>query len=195
MFGLFKKSFKWNEEVPKVVIVGAGISGLIAGARLTEVGASVTIVESEPQVGGRVYSEKAGHTAANLGAQFFFKCDNEYLNYYLKKAKKFMPIDGVHGALWEEQFVASKDESFFSDIPMGEGAFEDLEKAMKEMQKDYRELSKGREYILDKYPKSDIWEKLDKTSAGEYLSKYHPDVTNFVNGDGHSTAITVNCIN
>ena len=160
MFGLFEKKQVWKTEAPKVVIVGAGISGLIAGIRLTEAGADVTIVESERQVGGRVYSEKIGGVPANLGAQYFFECDNDYLNHYVRKAKKFAPYDGLHGVLWDGEFVSSEDESFIGRIPMRESGLNDLQAATDKMQAAYRELAKGREFILDKDPESgygQIW--------------------------------------
>ena len=62
-----------TEKVEKVVVVGAGVSGLIAALHLEENGIEVTILEKEPQVGGRVYSVPFGGTNVNLGAQYFFE--------------------------------------------------------------------------------------------------------------------------
>lgn len=180
MFRFFVREVKRTRGKPKVIVVGAGISGLIAGVRLTEAGADVTVVESEPQVGGRVYSEPLGDTHANLGAQYFFLSDNSYLNHYVKKAKKFIPTNGLHGALWDGTFVASRDESFFSRLPIEESALLDIDAAMRQMQKVYRELARGREFILDKRPESTLWRDLDSINASEYLEDYHPDVTNLL---------------
>lgn len=179
MFGMFAEKHEWKSEAPKVVIVGAGVSGLIAGIRLTEAGADVTVVESERQVGGRVYSEKIGGVPANLGAQYFFECDNEYLNHYVRKAKKFPPYYGLHGALWDGEFVSSEDDSFFREIPVGEAALKDLQAAEIKMQAAYRDLAKGREFIFDKDPRSSVWEDLDSITGTEYLSDFSPDVANF----------------
>ena len=175
------QKIEWSKGKPKVIIVGAGISGLIAGVRLTEAGMDVTVVESEPQVGGRVYSEELGGTHANLGAQYFFMSDNDYLNYYVKKNKKFVPYGGLHGALWDGMFVASYDESFFAKLPIEESSLLEIDAATKKMQKAYKNLAKGRDFILDRNPVSKIWSDLDSISASEYLSNYHPDVTNFFN--------------
>jgi monoamine oxidase len=172
---------EWTKGKPKVIVVGGGISGLIAGVRLTEASADVTIVESEPQVGGRVYSEPLGGTHANLGAQYFFMSDNSYLNYYVKKVNKFAPYNGLHGALWNGKFVASYDDSFFEKLPIDESTLLELDAATKKMQKVYKKLAKSREFILDKKPESTVWLDLDSISASEYLSDYHPDVTNFFN--------------
>lgn len=174
------KKMDWTGRKPNVVVVGAGISGLIAGVRLVEAGIDVTLVENEPQVGGRVYSEELGGVAANLGAQYFFMSDNDYLNHYVRRAAKFIPA-GQHGALWNGEFVASPDDRFFAQLPIEEAAFEDLDAATKKIQQTYKGLAIGREYIFDQEPRSDLWSELDRVSASELLSDYHPDVTNFYN--------------
>ena len=172
---------EWPKGKPKIVVVGAGISGLLAGVRLSEAGVNVTVVESEPRVGGRVYSEELGGVPANLGAQYFFMSDNDYLNHYVKKASKFVPSDGRHGALWNGTFVSSLGGNFFRKIPMEKSAFADLDASLKKMRKVYKKLEKGREYVFDRRPDSEIWKDLDSISAADYLSDYHPDVINFFN--------------
>lgn len=54
-----------------VIVIGAGLAGLSAARRLKERGASVTVLEAGPRVGGRVYSERlrTGHVVDH-GAQF-----------------------------------------------------------------------------------------------------------------------------
>lgn len=55
-----------------VVIVGAGISGLLAAAVLTENGRDVTVCEARERVGGRLRSLPAGDGAIDLGATWFW---------------------------------------------------------------------------------------------------------------------------
>ena len=43
-----------NDDIKKVIIIGAGISGLIAGYDLTVAGYDVTILEARDRIGGRV---------------------------------------------------------------------------------------------------------------------------------------------
>ena len=43
-----------NNNSKKVIIIGAGISGLVAGYELTIAGHNVTILESRDRIGGRV---------------------------------------------------------------------------------------------------------------------------------------------
>jgi monoamine oxidase len=119
----------------KVIIIGAGISGLVAALRLQQAGVVVLVLEKEPQVGGRVYSESLGGVPVNLGAQYFFKSDNKYLNRYVRKAKTFSPDSGLHGALWDGVPFYSRDDSFYADIPVDARALNDFDLSIKKMQK------------------------------------------------------------
>ena len=56
---------------PDVVIVGAGIAGLMAAHVLVESGLSVALVETGSSVGGRLATQRMGAGYADHGAQFF----------------------------------------------------------------------------------------------------------------------------
>jgi monoamine oxidase len=58
---------------PKVVIIGAGLSGLAAGYLLAQKGIDITILEARSRLGGRVYShtiDKGENLAIELGAEW-----------------------------------------------------------------------------------------------------------------------------
>lgn len=55
----------------RVVIVGAGLSGLVAGRSLVEAGAEVTIVDKGRAPGGRLATRRIGDATLDHGAQFF----------------------------------------------------------------------------------------------------------------------------
>lgn len=62
-----------NDEIDSfdVVIVGAGISGLIAAKTLSEKGLQVVLLEKSRGVGGRMATRRLGGQSMDHGAQFF----------------------------------------------------------------------------------------------------------------------------
>jgi monoamine oxidase len=55
-------------EVTRVVVVGAGISGLVAGRALQLAGVDVVIVEARDRIGGRIHTVDVAGTPVDLGA-------------------------------------------------------------------------------------------------------------------------------
>ncbi len=53
-----------------VIVVGAGVAGLIAAVRLAEAGWGVTVLEASDRVGGRIRTVHRGNVAIELGAEF-----------------------------------------------------------------------------------------------------------------------------
>jgi monoamine oxidase len=61
-----------SPRTPDVVIVGAGVAGLAAAARLTEAGVAVTVLEARDRIGGRVFTTRDARMEhpIELGAEF-----------------------------------------------------------------------------------------------------------------------------
>ncbi len=57
--------------IESCVIVGAGLSGLVAAQHLQDAGISVTILEKEEKVGGRMRTDRIEEGIFDHGAQFF----------------------------------------------------------------------------------------------------------------------------
>ena len=55
----------------RVVVVGAGLSGLVAGCELHDAGVEVTLVDKGRSVGGRLATRRIGTARLDHGAQFF----------------------------------------------------------------------------------------------------------------------------
>ena len=55
----------------RVVVVGAGICGLVAGRRLVDAGAEVVLVDKGRSPGGRLATRRIGTATVDHGAQFF----------------------------------------------------------------------------------------------------------------------------
>jgi len=53
-------------------VVGGGLSGLVAAARLADAGADVTLLERRPEVGGRVRTETVDGFTLDRGFQVLF---------------------------------------------------------------------------------------------------------------------------
>ena len=55
-----------------VLVVGAGVAGLAAAARLTRAGRRVTLIEARDRIGGRVHTVRPPGTThpIELGAEF-----------------------------------------------------------------------------------------------------------------------------
>jgi lysine-specific histone demethylase 1 len=68
-FGVFKRIVPLS-PVPKgkVIVIGAGIAGLMAARQLREFGFEVTIYEARDRIGGRIATFRKGPFIADLGA-------------------------------------------------------------------------------------------------------------------------------
>ena len=53
-----------------VVVIGAGLSGLVCARELAAAGATVRVVEARDRVGGRTFSREVGGEVADLGGEW-----------------------------------------------------------------------------------------------------------------------------
>lgn len=64
-----------------VIIIGAGICGLMAANQLEKAGARVRVLEKNPQVGGRLATHSLGPGRGDTGTQFFTVHTPEFLEW------------------------------------------------------------------------------------------------------------------
>ena len=73
----------------QVVVVGAGIAGLAAAFRLQQAGHAVQVLESAPQVGGRMITREWRGIRFDPGAEFVTGADT----YLLDLARQLGIVD------------------------------------------------------------------------------------------------------
>ena len=62
----------------KCVVVGAGLSGLIAAQTMQQVGHEVLVLDKGRSVGGRLATRRIGNATFDHGAQFFTVRNNAF---------------------------------------------------------------------------------------------------------------------
>ncbi|MBX3010205.1 MAG: FAD-dependent oxidoreductase [Caldilineaceae bacterium] len=72
---------KLTMQVTDILIIGAGISGLMAAQSLQARGRQVTLLEQAPMVGGRLATRAIGPGLADSGAQFFTVREPAFQSY------------------------------------------------------------------------------------------------------------------
>lgn len=98
-----------------VVIVGAGVAGLICAIELRRAGRQVLVLEREEEVGGRVRSRHADGYVVDRGFQVLFTAYptlNEYLDHRALALRTFLPaariaVDGTSGLIGDALRVPS----------------------------------------------------------------------------------------
>lgn len=108
--GTDARDLGWGEDLPAeakaafhVVVIGAGMSGLLAGVRLGAAGIPYTIVEKNPKVGGTWYENRYPGCRVDVGNHFY--------------SYSFAPDDG-----WTEFFAQQPElQAYFEQVMVDHG--------------------------------------------------------------------------
>lgn len=82
-------SARWNlpvaqtqpdRRLPRVVVVGAGMAGLVAARLLHDAGCQVTVVEANERLGGRIWTDERLGVPCDLGASWIHGADDNPLS-------------------------------------------------------------------------------------------------------------------
>ncbi|QUW23940.1 flavin monoamine oxidase family protein [Sporosarcina sp. Marseille-Q4063] len=62
MISIIKNGLKKTQNAKKIIVIGAGMAGMVASSLLKEAGHDVTVLEASDRVGGRVYTVRSDFT-------------------------------------------------------------------------------------------------------------------------------------
>jgi hypothetical protein len=167
-----------HRKRPKVVVVGAGIAGLVAADRLQSAGSfEVVVLEGSDRVGGRVHTSTFRGKRVELGAQWIHGIKGSPV-YALAKKEGLMESEEVIDETeedsedeWEQDF-----DEMLADISMtctDRGAV--IDKVLRrQVGRFYRELHKRAET-------EGTYETAGVESVGEFLDK---GFTEWLDGEG-----------
>jgi 4-hydroxyacetophenone monooxygenase len=89
------RSFRWGRPVPDavrksfhVVVIGCGMSGLLAAIRLAEAGIPYTVIEKNPAVGGTWYENRYPGCRVDVGNHFYcysFEPNLEWTEFFARQ--------------------------------------------------------------------------------------------------------------
>ena len=93
--GTDARDVTWVDELPAeakaghhVVVIGAGMSGLLAGIRLARAGIAFTIIEKNPAVGGTWYENRYPGCRVDVGNHFYcysFAPDDQWTEFFAQQ--------------------------------------------------------------------------------------------------------------
>ncbi len=89
------RAFEWQAEVPEkqrqrfhVLVIGCGMSGLLAAIRLGQAGIPYTVIEKNPGVGGTWYENRYPGCRVDVGNHFYcysFEPNNEWSEFFAQQ--------------------------------------------------------------------------------------------------------------
>jgi monoamine oxidase len=85
-----------------VIVIGAGVAGLAAARSLAEAGLSVTLVEAQHRVGGRIHTVPGNPLPIELGAEFIHGLPLELISLVDEAGLTRFELEGETGCFQEE---------------------------------------------------------------------------------------------
>jgi monoamine oxidase len=160
-----------------VVVIGAGLGGLVAARELVDAGHQVTVLEARNRVGGRIYTENfpGSSTQVDLGAEWGSPDHHLTLGAELKRyGLTFVETETPESRVWRldgqlRRFAGGDDRGGLSDSERSE-----VDEALRAMRVDVAALgfeAAGESPSADRLdvPFSDYVESLNLSKAGNEM--------------------------
>jgi protoporphyrinogen oxidase len=110
--------YKLKEQKMKVIILGAGISGLSAGYHLKKVCIKVTLYEKKEEAGGLCRSKRYGNFIFDYGGHVSFTTDEYVKNLFAKSANdKYEKKQAVIFNYWKGYWIKHEPQNNLHSLP------------------------------------------------------------------------------
>lgn len=87
---------------PRVVVIGAGMAGLVAARLLHDSGFAVTVIESRNRLGGRTWTDDSLGAPIDLGGSWIHRADHNPLTAWCKQLGIELAITSDEARYWFE---------------------------------------------------------------------------------------------
>jgi len=110
-FVIRKNTFEtMNNDDDRVIVIGAGVSGLVAARQLQSAGVPVLVLEARHRIGGRVLTTTVERVTEE------WKKKKKKKKTELKKNEAGQPLDGRDQTMWS--LVTSEESTGATSIPV-----------------------------------------------------------------------------
>ncbi|XP_037941161.1 uncharacterized protein LOC119674108 [Teleopsis dalmanni] len=111
------KEYKPRSNEPRIVIVGAGISGIACALRLLDYGfEDIILLEAQSRIGGRIHTVPFADNVVDLGAQWCHGEINNIVFQTLKAKKRYDLLDTTGGIYVSYECIRSNGQKVDIDI-------------------------------------------------------------------------------
>ena len=181
----------------KIIIIGAGLSGLYLGYKLKKEGFLIQILEANNRIGGRIFTKDINDTKVELGATWLWKYNESLLKLCneldLTLFEQNMRGDALYEAIntsLPDRFLLPDNQEISYRIVGGTRAI--LEKLSEDFSEDELQLNQKIMHIDDKENSIEVLTKNARFTADMVISTIPPQL--LINTVGFSSQLDSNLL-